>query len=335
MTTHCCPIALALLAVLAVAGTAGAADAPPLVAIEVAPGVDVDPTDVRQVIAAELGAPVVGAHEAPAASDLLLVAIDRHAVRMSLRTDTVPVVSRTIAVPADRAGRLRAIGWLAGNLMRDQVGPIVAALPPPAPIGESPAPTEPPPKVEDVSPSSLPAAVVASRPSSSPKAIPHARWSITAGGGPVLNFVAPETSFYRGGAAYLVELRHQASAESLLFGAALHAGPGGLQQHYFGAAGFVGSVRRRGPLSIEGNAGLGVEALKSTRTATVLSNGSSETRVVVYEPAPHVFARLGIVGGLRITRDFDLVVQLAAHLSSVWQTGSFLSSTGGVRFRLP
>ena len=45
---------------------------------------------------------------------------------MSLRAGATPVVSRTIAAPADRPGRLRSIAWLAGNLVRDQVGPIVA-----------------------------------------------------------------------------------------------------------------------------------------------------------------------------------------------------------------
>ena len=133
---------------------------------------------------------------------------------MSLRASAAPIVSRTIAVPSDRTGRLRSIGWLAGNLVRDQIGPIVATAeaPPPPPVEAHPAVDPPllaasaspalaavdPPSVAASAPpppatsaprpvSSTPAAVVASPPASAVTAIPHAAWSITVSGGPAMS----------------------------------------------------------------------------------------------------------------------------------------------------
>ena len=127
MTTVCRSTAFVLLAVGGAAGSARATDGPLLVAVDVAPGVDVAPADVRQAVASELGTPVVGVREptAAAASDVLLIGVDTHELRMSLRAGAAPALSRTITIPSDRSGRLRSIGWLAGNLVRDQVGPIV------------------------------------------------------------------------------------------------------------------------------------------------------------------------------------------------------------------
>ena len=56
----------------------------------------------------------------------LIVAFDRDRIAMSLRTNDATPIVRDIPAPTDRAARLRAIAWLAGNLARDQVTPIVA-----------------------------------------------------------------------------------------------------------------------------------------------------------------------------------------------------------------
>ena len=145
MTTICRSISLALLGVVASTGLALGADRPLLVVVEAAPGCDIGAAEIRQVIAAELAEPVVGAREgnADAATDILVVGLEPQEIRMSLRAGTAPIVSRTIAAPPDRPGRLRSIGWLAGNLVRDQIGPIVATRESPPP-NEARAPTEPP-----------------------------------------------------------------------------------------------------------------------------------------------------------------------------------------------
>jgi hypothetical protein len=66
MTVICRSISLALLGIGALAGTGRAAETPLLVAVEVAPGVNVGPADVRHIVAAELGTPVIGSRESSA-----------------------------------------------------------------------------------------------------------------------------------------------------------------------------------------------------------------------------------------------------------------------------
>src|SRR4051812_5956867 len=200
MTSVCRSGVLAALALTAAHGAALGAASPLLVSVEVAPGVNVAPGDVRRAVATELGTTVVGAREPTAggAGDVLLVALDPHEIRMSLRAGAAPIVSRTISAPSDRTERLRSIGWLAGNLVRDQIGPIVAtaaagAPPAPAPephpaIDPPPLATSPPPVLAVGAPpstSSTPAAVVASPPTNVAAAIPGPVWWIAVSGGPV------------------------------------------------------------------------------------------------------------------------------------------------------
>jgi hypothetical protein len=346
--------AFVLFAVIAGAGAARAADAPLLVAVEVAPGSDVSAAEVRHTVATELGAPVVSARDeaAAGAADVLLVTVDPHEVRMSLRAGAAPVVSRAIAAPADRPARLRSIGWLAGNLARDQVGPLVAATAAPssAPLtlDGSRASTEPPPMVEppSASDSGAPAAVVASRPSARGDSVPHARWSITALAGPTVNVVHFDDGTTFGGTvvsrgtAYQIEMQHQARPDSALFGAALETGPNAPFKHYFGAAAFAGSRWRRRSWFMEANLGLGLEVITEMVKKVTVTNssnvlGSVDQTTVSSEPVPELYARVAGAAGVNLTQSFDLVVQLGAHLSSAGNDGSYLSSTVGLRLRVP
>jgi hypothetical protein len=335
------------LGVVALAGTAHGAETPLLVAVEVAPGLDVGPVDVRQTVASELGMPVVGPREptADSASDVLLVGIDVRELRMSLRAGAALPVSRAIAMPSDRSGRLRAIGWLAGNLVRDQVGPIVS-------VGGR-APTDPPPAVattelprmtETTTPdAAAPAAVVAGRFATVDDDRPHPAWTVTVAGGPTLLFWTGEANrmLGGGGGVYELALQHQATPESILLGAALQLGPQGdyaWMEHYLGMAAFVGSRWQSGRLFTEATVGLGLEVLARRVVSTSITNNSmtgttSETRVS-FEPEPAAYARLQGAGGVRLSGMFELVAQLGAHVSSDWKLGSYLSSMLGVRMRL-
>jgi hypothetical protein len=349
MTTIWRSLSLGLLGIAAAAGSARGAEAPLLVAVEAAPGANLGAAEVRHLIATELGTPVVDAREPAAANaaDVLFVTVDVHEIRMSLRAGTTSVVSRTIAAPADRPGRLRSIAWLAGNLVRDQVGPIVtsAAVPPPTAVAETRPPTQPPalpvsppPRSEDGGP----AAVVASRPSGTPDEIRHSPWSITASGGPAASLSAgiygEQTGVIRG-TSYLVDVQHQSSPGSALLGVGVETGPDE-PAHYAGASAFIGSAWRRRWWFLEASLGLGLEVLEGrVETVTVTNNSSqlapvSETKVTI-EPVPALFARMAGIAGVRVARDFDLVARLGGHVSSSWQRGSFLSSTVGVRLRLP
>jgi hypothetical protein len=143
--------------------------------------------------------PVVAPEDASAAgaSNVLIVSVDKAGIRMSLRGSAAGLVGRTIPAPLDYPTRLREIGWLAGNLARDQVSGIVAApaehrpgtpamdiaAADLAPAIETPPQTSPPASLTAVpARSQEPAATVATDPSASaPGGSP---WSITAAFGP-------------------------------------------------------------------------------------------------------------------------------------------------------
>jgi hypothetical protein len=352
MRTACSTLLLAVIAAATAARTARAADERLLVVVESAPGVAVDAREVRQTIGTELGIPVVAPTDAAAAgaSNVLIVSVDRSDIRMSLRGSAAGLVARTIPLPPDRPARLREIGWLAGNLARDQVSGIVAA-----PAERAAAPrellvaaadvataTEPPPVT---APASEPTVAASARPFE-PAAATGPRWAITGAGGPTATFFlwgadnrADAATVLRG-STYELEAQRQASPGSLIFGAALEVGtdPGGGQR--FGLAGLVGSSwqPRHWFLETTGGVGLGLAPMpQATRTVTnsSLSGSSSETTVST-KPQPVLYLRgVGTVG-FPISSSLDLVARVGVHLASSGGFATdFLSGTAGLRFRIP
>jgi hypothetical protein len=343
MTTTCRSAALVLLAIAGVAGSAHATDGPLLVAVDVAPGVDVAADDVRQAVASELGTPVIGAREptAAAASDVLLVGLDTHELRMSLRAGAAPTLSRTISTPSDRPGRLRSIGWLAGNLVRDQIGPIIAMRDPPAPGAEATA-TQPPPLSTTIPTRDAkgPDAVLAAESTSAGRETGWSTWAVTVGGGPTFQpFWDPQATPGLWGTMYHVDVQHQASPDSWLLGATLEVGPSGLARHYLGAAALVGSGWHGRRLLLEGTVGLGLEAVSGSVLHVSVTNnamtGVASETTTSFEAVPGLYARVQGTSGVRLSQAFDLVAQIGAHLSSTGELGSYLSGTVGVRLRLP
>ena len=141
---------------------AHAAEGPLLVVVEAPPALDADAAEIRRAIGTELHAHTIAPMSTPAEAPgrALIVALDGDRIAISLRANDGTSVTRVIHAPAEHAARLRAIAWLAGNLARDQVSPILAEAPaepsapatipalpyPPAPRrSRRPAATEPPP----------------------------------------------------------------------------------------------------------------------------------------------------------------------------------------------
>ena len=339
-------IAFTFVAFLATAARARGADGPLLVAAEVAPGLDLTPADVRQAVASELGIPVVGSRDAAAntGTDVLLVWLDARELRMSLRTGVAAAVSRTIVMPPDRAGRLRSISWLAGNLGRDQVGPIVARGATPAAAADASPATEPArfPAAAALHDGAGPDAIVTSGSTTGERGRTDATWAITVGGGPTVQSYfggGNWPAFVWGDGMYHVDVQHQARPESVLLGLTLEAGPSQAAPHYLGAAAFIGSGWHGRRFFLEGTVGLGVEALGGRVKRVTLtensSTGSVSETTTSFEPVPGLYARAQATAGVRFSQDFDVVAQMAVHLSSTGQLGSFLSSTVGLRMRLP
>jgi hypothetical protein len=65
------------------------------------------------------------------------------------------------------------------------------------------------------------------------------------------------------------------------------------------------------------------------------ATGTVSETDVSFKPVPGLYARLQGTGGVRVSRRFDVVAQLGAHVSSIGQQGSYLSSGVGLRLRLP
>src|SRR5262245_24967247 len=144
-----CLVWLALLPLAVIAGTGVALAAAPVdrvvVVVDSSAGLGVDCDAVRRAIGDELRVPVVAPSDpvAGGTANILVVSVEEATIRMTLRSNRLGPTTRTIPASPDRTVRLRDIGWLAGNLLRDQVSPIVVA--------SSPA-MEPPPPAPEASP---------------------------------------------------------------------------------------------------------------------------------------------------------------------------------------
>ena len=360
MRTACSTLLLAAIAAATASRTARAADERLLVVVESAPGLVVDAREVRQTIGAELGIPVVAPDEpaAAGASNVLIVAVDKAEIRMSLRGSAAGLVARTIPLPLDRPARLREIGWLAGNLARDQVSGIVAV-----PAERAAAPRDLLVTASDEAPAIAPQAALAPPETQPPPARASGseteatisarpldaatsrgpRWTITAAGGPTATLANPfvETSgpTVVRDTTYQLELQRQASPDSLIFGAALDAGTDS-SSSLIGIAGFVGSDWRHRHWFLETTAGVGLELARLPVISRTVSNssltGSSSETTVSSEHQPVLYVRGAGTLGFPISRSLDLVARAGIHVASSGGFATdFLSATAGLRFRIP
>jgi len=342
---------------------ARAAEDPLLVVVEAQPGLGVDAADVRRRIASELHQAVVSPSDpaAPRASQVLIVSLDEADIRISMRSGASAHVSRTIPDVAERAARLRAVAWLAGNLARDQVGPLLpklalAAAPEPAkaaptaaaqaPATTTPAIVEPPP----VGPAPWPstdAAVSARASASSADANTNARWMITATGGvtftasclqidPSINVTCGGVPNVSRGFGYQFEVQHQSPGDDMILGGALDAGP---DPHVVGIAAFIGTRRSSKHWYLEATLGAGIEDERlpvGNYTITNSSqNGTSSETTFSTGNQPALYARaIGSIG-VPINSTFDFVARLGLHLASSGLNTDFMVATAGLRVKLP
>ena len=149
--------------------SARAADGQLLVVVEAPPALETDAEEIRRAIGAELHARTIAPMSTPAEAPgrALIVALDRDRIAMSLRANDGTSVVRVIPAPVERGARLRAIAWLAGNLARDQVSPILAE----GPAESSPSATIPAPPATPVATRRL-----QPRRSPLPNSRPRPRW---------------------------------------------------------------------------------------------------------------------------------------------------------------
>ncbi|HLK92255.1 MAG TPA: hypothetical protein VKZ18_20340 [Polyangia bacterium] len=359
-----CLSALGVVAALA-ATPAHAADGSLLVVIEAPPALGADAAEIRRAIGAELRVSVAAPTQT--ASDrserALIVALERDRIAMSLRaSDAAPTV-RVIPAPADHAAWLHAIAWLAGNLARDQVSPIIAQMPPESPpAATAPAlpaslpATEPPPAPPATPPAAAPAAPpplpdfppgpaiavrVARRTPPSPL-----RWSVTGSIGPLVAGLGHQSSYpwsagfgLEPSTMWQIAVQRRRERERLVVGGALEGtynnSGNGVGPQLIGAEVFVGADWPHKYCTLEATIGAGPEAASTVGidTYTAMNGGFSSGTYVTYYL--DLFARGSVAATVPLSGALEGVLQLGAHLNASRNEQWFAASTIGVRYTLP
>ena len=319
-----------------------------VVVVDSAAASGLDGDAVRRAISAELRASVVAPSDPAAAgvANVLIVNVDKATIRMTLRSDSGGTTTRSIAASLDRSARMRDIGWLAGNLLRDQVSAIVESAPREsrvAPATEPPPPTAPEkqPPATALAPSAgrgratvaAPADAVAAR-ASTPPVSPRPEWTVAALAGSSLALAADyERPF---ASTFQLVVQRRAAPRTLVVGGALHIGYAwtGVTVHLFGVDGFVGKEWRGARWFGEVTAGLGIEA-ERPYSGRPHSCPSSPCLVNPPDVSPILVAPLTSTVGVGVASRVDLAVRLIVQLSAGGLLDTSASATAGVRLRLP
>jgi hypothetical protein len=281
--------------------------------------------------------------------DLLLVGLSRERIVMSMRRRREGLVARSLAAPPDAAARLRAVAWLAGNVVRDQVSPFLrasadlaggglalgAVASTPAAPAPDPAPrvvpaTEPPP-VE--TPPWTTAPTLTAR-AVAPPARSEAPWSVTAAGG--LAMFTRGAEEVRGldqlPMVFQSELvRHR--PDRWLWGAGIDLGP---TRGLLGVAALGGYEHRWGPLRLEATAGLGLENVTRRFEETIVdSSMTSSTSIVVESGGIVPYGRAFATLSHQVSPAWDLMLRVGVNVPLYWASDTpLVMSALGVRFNL-
>ncbi|HVT07781.1 MAG TPA: hypothetical protein VHO67_09990 [Polyangia bacterium] len=361
---------------IAYATRAAAAEQPLMVVVEAPPGLELDPGQVRRAIGTELHqaavAPTRALDDDP--GRVLIVAVERERITMSLRESQASAVTRAVASPSDPASRLRVIAWLAGNLARDQVGGLIAspANPPevPVPTETSPAPslpaTETPAPPVPVMPALTPAPFTTPAETvtahAEVKRTSPAIWTIGVAAGPafstyttgrVLHSIAGEGNFtnaapdiYRNrGTLWRVEARHQAAGSRMFSALGLEGAAGGdpfqiaaAINEVVGAKAVIGWVRQFGRWSVDYNLGAGIDLTEQRQVSYTINPALPASMEVTtnYESVlrPGLFAAAGAAVTHPLSDVLDAVLTFDVHQSLLDWHDGFYGLTLGLRYRL-
>ena len=327
---------------------ARAAGGPLLVVVEAAPELEMDAGEVRRAIGAELHEPTRSPTKMAGepADRLLIVAVDRERITMSLRESGGEPIARTIPAPAEPAARLRAITWLAGNLARDQVTAVVAQPPePPAP--PAPAPPLPPPAAT-VEPPRFDAPVVTVAVHPELATARPAAWTLGVAAGPAISLYqtvhglrqsifgswsaesALDKTAQSATTIWRIEARHHAQGSRSFSGLALEGGAVQYTENLFGALAFAGYGLQLHRWRFEGNLGAGVDVGNQHRILQL----SNDSYVSNDSLRAGLFAAGSIAAAHPVFETIELVLSLDAHVSVISQYDNYLASMLGVRYRL-
>jgi hypothetical protein len=335
-------------------GRTDEAGRPLVVAVEVGPGAGTDVGQARAAIARELGRPIVafvdGAAAATDETDLLVVGLSRERITMSLRRGFEAPVARSVPSPADGAARLRAIAWLAGNVVRDQVSPFLRAsadlaessLPLEAQAAKQEAPAPEPRTIPDTEPPPLeapplPRAEMVATKASAPAGRAGGSWSVVVASGPTLELdLALAGWFTQLPLAFQAEVvRHR--RDRWHWGVGADVGSSGMR---FGGLAALGGIEGGwGKLRLEGSAGLGLQLASVRRISTTYVSSSTEIpsseTTITASPALFIYARAFVTLSYAVTPTWDLLLRVGGQMPFAETLGGPLVTAAlGVRYNL-
>jgi hypothetical protein len=322
------------------------------------------PDDVRAAVAAEMRASVLAPLEesAEATGDVLIVAVTRRRAVLTFRTRQGEMRRRSIDLPEGRKDQLRTLGWIAVNLVTNQVDglaeqrpatgeemPLMPAaasaneLPSPAPKQQSTA-LEPPPPPQP--PAQVPVAFPVPVEVAKTDDLIKTDWSVSAFLGPRMSFWGPgypesrlpwkwTWSPYYGGQEFDLEIQKRYADWQL--GAALDMGQ--YDRPAFALAVFVGNGWGWRKLRLDGNIGLGLEIVnRPTYTVTETNStttGTSSYATVTSDLRPRPFGRGNITLAWQMRPAVALLLRLGLHLSPDSVSYCYGAALLGLRVNIP
>jgi hypothetical protein len=326
---------------------------PLLVVVEPAPGASVTPDEVRAAVASETQEAVAAALNADidANSEALIVAVDAHRALLTFRPRQGDARRRQIDLPVGHHDQLKTIGWIALNLVRDQVQGLVGVGRPDSTGTSAPASASPStPLAQDQSPSNLdPPPATPQQPKSAmePPAVQSAKmeeaskpispWSASMFAGPSMfpfDF-GWRWSHYRPGNEWQLEV--QRSYQDWTLGVALDLGA--IDMPVAGLAGFVSDGWRWHTLRLDGAAGIGLELTTRITTESQLTNNSQTgmlaTSTIRTGLRPSVYGRTNATVVWQVRPSVALMLRLGFHLETESVAYCYGSALLGLRVNLP
>jgi len=330
-------------------GTAQAEE-PLLVVVEPAPNASITPDEVRTAVAAETQETVVAGLDASvdANSEALIVAVDAHRAVLTFRPRQGNARRRQIDLPAGHNDQLKTIGWIALNLVRNQLEGLVgeeqtqrknaATAIPPAPQEERPPSLtlEPPPVASP--PVAVPAALPAPLSNKAEESTkPSSPWSLSLMAGPRMYPYDYNWTWVHWHDGNEWQLEAQRDYEGWTLGAALDTGPN--DSPAAGLAGFVGSGWQWRRIRLEGTAGIGLEIARRQSKDLVVTdsslNGVSSTATIRTGLRPALYGRANASLVWQVRHSVSLLLRLALHLESESIVYCYGAALLGLRIQLP
>jgi hypothetical protein len=328
-------LVIGLLVIGPFGATAGAAETL-VVTVEVGRREPLAADEIRAAVASEVGGKVIraAAQDPATSSDILLIDVDQGQVGMVFRSHGGAARRRSMMLPPAREDGLRLIGWMAMNLVRDQLEGIAPAQPREAPVGPAsrPNPYFDEPRNNPFVRVEPPVEVERSLPVSADVLSPQ-RITLSAFGGLALlrgwtaDYVRVATTSAR------LELEAEFAVRRLAFG--LMVGMDSGMGQGGGGAAYAGYVRKSQKLKLEASAGLGLWMTGGSLSSSDRdASGRFYAQAMVEESRRWLFGRTHATVSYALYRWLDCSFRASLNVGLVDLRDSSLAGLLGLRVNL-